>query len=129
MVFWPYADFADPRYTFGTNAVLLRQVADRPATKIGLGNPLGSVGYLNAGTLFIKRFGFQKGAKYPDLGSNFETFTNGDMLELETLSPLVRIGSGESVEHEERWELVTGVGEVKTLEDAAREVLPRLLRK
>ena len=40
---------------------------------------------------------------YPDLGSNFEAFTNGELLELETLGPLKRISAGETIVHQESW--------------------------
>jgi hypothetical protein len=37
------------------------------------------------------------------LGCTFETFTNADFLELETLGPLTTLASGQSVSHIERW--------------------------
>jgi hypothetical protein len=40
---------------------------------------------------------------YPDLGSNFEAFTNAELLELETLGPLERISAGEAIVHQESW--------------------------
>src|SRR5438093_248134 len=75
-VVWPVTDFRDPRWGFGTSAITLRHDARRGPTKIGLAHRLGGVGYLNGGTLFVKRFAPQDGAPYPDGGCNFETFTN-----------------------------------------------------
>jgi hypothetical protein len=40
-------------------------------------------------TLFVKRYAYDPTAEYPDMGCNTEVFTNADMLELETLSPLI----------------------------------------
>ena len=45
------------------------------------------------------------GRTYPDFGSSFETFTNAEMLELETLGPLTTVESGKQVQLRERWSL------------------------
>jgi hypothetical protein len=105
LVLWPYFDFTDPRWTFGSRLITLRQDASRGPTKIGLAQSDGWAAYLNQGTLFVKKFGYQPGAAYPDGGCNFETFTNEDMLEMESLGPLVTLAPGQSVEHQERWAL------------------------
>jgi hypothetical protein len=110
LIVWPFTDLQDPRWHFGTKYITLRQDAARGPTKLGLAHQAGAVGYLNGGTLFVKRFGFQDGQPYPDGGVNFETFTNEDMLEMESLGPLVRLGPGKAVEHREAWELFGAVG-------------------
>ena len=46
-------------------------------------------------------------AKYPDFGSNFEIFANDNFLELETLSPLLTVAPGDSIEHVEEWYLLS----------------------
>jgi hypothetical protein len=118
---------ADPRYTWGSKYILLRQRPDRGPTKIGLAHRMGWVGYLNRGTLFVKHFEAPlPDKKYPDTGSNFETFTNADMLEMETLGPLELLNASESVEHVEHWDLFDGVGEVKAEADVDARVLPKL---
>ncbi|MFN8003691.1 MAG: hypothetical protein U0X75_22060 [Acidobacteriota bacterium] len=110
LILWPFTDLADPRWRFGTRYLTLRQDKDaRTPTKLGLAHKLGWIGYLNAGTLFVKGFGYQDGKPYTDGGSNFETFTNKDFLEAETLGPLVRIAPGKTIEHTERWWLLKGV--------------------
>jgi hypothetical protein len=70
---------------------------------------MGWVGYLNSGTLFVKAFEYQEGKIYTDGGSNFETFTNKDMLEVESLGPLQQITPGTAIEHVERWRLLKGL--------------------
>ena len=76
--------------------------------------------------MFVKRFAYQEGKTYPDFGVNFETFTNQDMLEIETLGPLIELGPGKLVEHVEHWELFSGLGRA-TDEDALGErIIPRL---
>jgi hypothetical protein len=42
-------------------------------------------------------------ADYPDFGCSFETFTNAEILELETLGPLTTLAPGQSASHTERW--------------------------
>ena len=39
------------------------------------------------------------------LGASFETFTNVDFLEQETLGPMTKLAPGASLEHIERWTL------------------------
>jgi hypothetical protein len=120
VMLWPFFDFKDPRYGFGSKFITLSQDGKRGATKIGLAHKLGWIGYLNKDCLFVKRFDYQEGANYPDGGVNFETFTNEDMLEMETLGPLVKLAHGKSVEHVETWELFRGV-KSDSINDAALE--------
>ncbi|MCL2741947.1 MAG: DUF4380 domain-containing protein, partial [Oscillospiraceae bacterium] len=61
---------------------------------------------------------------YPDFGSSFETYTDGDFLEMETLSPMVTLGPGDSVSHSERWGLFGGVPDVVDEGGVDRHVMP-----
>jgi hypothetical protein len=126
VVAWPFTDFQDPRWHFGSRFITLKQDAGRGATKLGLAHKEGAVGYLNGGTLFVKRFGYEEGKAYPDGGVNFETFTNEDMLEIESLGPLADLAPGRAVEHVERWELFGAVGEAATAAEIEAKVGPRL---
>jgi hypothetical protein len=49
------------------------------------------------------------GANYPDLGSCFEVFTNGAMIELETLGPLAKLAPGRTTTHVEYWGVFDGL--------------------
>jgi hypothetical protein len=126
VVLWPFFDFTDPRWRLGSRWIFLRHDAARGPTKIGLAHRLGWVGHLNAGTLFVKRFDFQHGKQYPDGGCNFETFTNEDMIEMESLGPTAEVKPGDRVELVERWELHRLPAEVRDEDDANRHVLPLL---
>jgi hypothetical protein len=126
---WPFLDFTDPRWHFGNKYITLRQDASRGPTKLGIAHKMGWVGYLNGGTLFVKRFGYHEGKHYPDHGCNFETFTNQDMLEIESLGPLIQLAPGKAVEMTENWELAGGVDEVKDEADIDRHVLPKVRQK
>jgi len=110
MIVWPFTDLADPRWRWGTRYITLRQdVNAKSPTKLGLAHKTGWIGYLNNGVLFVKGIGYQEGQPYTDGGSNFETFTNKDFLEVESLGPLQRIAPGKAIEHIERWGLLKGV--------------------
>ena len=106
-VLWPYTDLSDPRWKLGSGYLSLTQRPDSVPTKIGILHRQGSVGYLNGRTLFVKSFPYRDGQHYPDGGVNFETFTNSDMLEMESLGPMQTLEPGRSVEHIETWELQT----------------------
>lgn len=105
MVLWPYTDLSDPRYTFGQKFWLLRQGEDYPPTKLGLAHREKWIAYLLNDSLFIKTFNHHAGSQYPDGGCNFETFTNSEMLEVESLGELVTLEPGQSITHNEQWYL------------------------
>ena len=90
---------------------------------------MGWVGYLNNGTLFIKRFSYEEGKPYPDGGVNFETFTNEDMLECETLGPVVKLAPKKSVELTEQWELVADVQNFENELEIDRKVRSKVAGK
>jgi hypothetical protein len=124
LVLWPYFDFSDSRWTFGKKYLLLRQDAAKGPTKIGLAHRTGWVGYVNQGTLFVKRFDYREGAVYPDGGTRYQTFSNEDMLEMETCGELVTLAPGASATLVESWELFGNVPDVKTEADVDRVILP-----
>jgi len=106
LVLWKYTDMSDPRFTWGRRFVQLRQ--DRKATeplKLGALNTLGWAAYENGGRVFVKRFACEQRATYLDYGCNCEMFTDSNMLEVESLSPIVALEPGVSIEHEEHWYL------------------------
>ncbi len=126
LTLWPYTDFTDPRWQWGRRYVLLRQdPAASSRQKLGASVPDGWMAYARNDRLFVKTSRYVAGATYPDLGSSVETFTDGRMLELETLSPIARVEPGDAVEHVERWSLWRDVPVPKTDDDVDREILPR----
>ena len=126
LILWPYFDFADTRWTFGKRYAFLRQDVNKGPTKIGLAHREGWVAYLNSGVLFVKRFDYREGAVYPDRGTRYQTFSNEDMLEMETVGELVTLAPGASAELTESWELHGGVPPVNTEVDVDRVILPLL---
>jgi hypothetical protein len=127
LTLWAYTDMSDPRWTWGNKFFLLRQDpnAAKPQ-KIGAAVPDAWAAYANAGNLFVKRFSYQPGAKYADHGCNFETFTNKEMLEVETLGPLTNLAPGASVEHVEDWHLFSDVKAPSNDAEVEKHVLPRI---
>jgi hypothetical protein len=128
LILWPYFDFTDPRWSFGSRYVFLRHDATKGPTKIGLAHRMGWVAYLNQGSLFVKRFDYREGAIYPDLGTRYQTFSNEDMLEMETVGELVTLQPGASASLVESWELFGGVQPIENETDVDRVILPLLGR-
>lgn len=106
MVLWAYTDMSDPRWTWGRRLARLRQdTAASTPQKVGALVTAGWAAYRNGDRLFLKRFPFEPWVEYPDFGCNFETYTNPQMLELESLGPMRAIEPGGMVSHVERWKL------------------------
>jgi hypothetical protein len=107
LVLWPFTHLNDARFYWGEGAIHLRMVLGAPTpTKLGLAHQQGWTAYILGEEVFCKEFDHEPGATYPDRGCNFETFTNADMLEMETLSPLVIAPVvGQTYRHREHWRL------------------------
>ena len=95
--------------------------------------PAGWAAYARAGRLFVKKVAAVTcpgggEINYPDLGCQFETFTNGDMLELEFARPPAKAGAGAGAqtEHVEQWYLFDGVPMPTCDADVAKNVLPKV---
>lgn len=110
LALWHYTDLSDPRWTLGKKYIRLKTNAQmKEPQKVGVGNTQGWAAYLRNRTLFVKRFPWVAGATYPDFGSNTETYTAANFIELETLAPLASLAPGATAEHVERWFLFRNV--------------------
>jgi len=128
LAIWAFTDLSDKRWQFTKKYILLRQdPAIASPQKIGHFNKDTFGAYHLGGELFVKRSVGDPAGTYPDIGSSFETFTNADFLELETLGPITRLAPDETVEHIERWTLHKNV-KIETWNDAEldRVLLPVL---
>lgn len=106
LVMWAFTDLTDPRWKLLRKYLVLHQdPALVSPQKLGHCNAQTWGAYLLSGELFLKRCGADLARAYPDLGCSFEMFANGDVLELETLSPLERVRPGQVIEHIEYWSL------------------------
>lgn len=122
--FWGYTNLGDSRLVFGHNAVLFRQQAGRPPNKIGLKQREGWGAYQLGELLFVKSFDCIADAVYPDGDVNFECYTNEEMLEVESLGPLVSLPPGETISRTEVWRLHAGISWCEHEADVARRVRP-----
>ena len=107
LVMWAFSNLADPRWRYTRKYLMLHQdpKATEP-TKLGSFNKNTWAAYSLGSELFIKRVDAADSPKdYPDMGCSFETFTNADFLELETLGPMKHLKPGATVEHVEHWTL------------------------
>jgi len=129
VVLWPYTDMSDSRWTWGRKFIQLRQDAKaRLPQKVGIGLTDGWAAYYLRKQVFLKRFKHDQKAAYPDFGCSFETFTNADMLEVETLGPVVTLEPRASVRHVEHWFVFPGV-DIGRSESSIEAALAPLLEK
>jgi hypothetical protein len=129
MVLWHYTQMADPRWTWGNKYIQLKQDPNaKSKQKVGILNKQGWAAYYLKGDLFIKQFDVSPGATYPDYGCNTETYTDWNMIEIESLGPLTKLAAnGGKAEHTETWTLAkVDLGEDEASLDA--KLLP-LIRK
>jgi hypothetical protein len=107
MSLWPYTDLTDPRWGLTKEAIRLRVDENiHSQQKIGVLNKQCWVAYEMDDAVFTKHATWTADAAYPDMNSNFEVYTDGGFIEIESLSPLRHIEPGQSVAQRERWELV-----------------------
>ncbi len=110
LALWPYSKMNDHRIYWGDKYIVLQQdPATKQPIKFGINNEDGWAAYFNHGNLFIKRYMHQMGAKYPDFGVSYETYTTDYMLEMESLSPLTLVEPDATLCHVEEWELIGNV--------------------
>ena len=110
LVMWAYTDLADKRWAFTKKYMTLRQDPENTnAQKLGLFNTNTWGAYLLHGEVFVKLAKADPGKTYPDFGCSFETFTNNEFLEMETLGPLTKVAPGQTVEQVEEWGLYRNV--------------------
>ncbi len=109
VILWAFSDTTDPRFHLGKHFISLRHDAKRQPFKFGLTHRENWAAYLLGDQLFTKTVAFIEGAAYADFGCNYESFTNQDMLEVETLGPLVTLAPGDSITHLENWNLFGGL--------------------
>src|SRR5665647_405408 len=110
LVLWPYTDLNDNRISFDKEYIFLKQIKfDSNSTekkgrlKIGISNEEGWVAYINKGQMFKKEFFFDRKGLYPDYGASYETYTDDNIIELESLGCLEILAPGEETNHEEIW--------------------------
>lgn len=106
LVMWAYTDLSDKRWRFSSKYMGLQQDPNNASPqKLGHFNANTWGAYLLGSDLYIKRSKADESRTYPDFGCSFETFTNNEFLELETLGPMTKVEPNGTVEHTEHWSL------------------------
>jgi hypothetical protein len=117
LVPWTYTDLSKPVWDLHSDFIGIDVAKAAEAHKLGITQYPGWSAYWLDGVTFVKHAAVVPGVPYSDLGCAFEVFTNGNMIEFETLSPLVRLQPGDTVTHVEHWTLFDGLA--KPSSDAA----------
>jgi len=129
LVMWAYTNLADPRWKFTRKYLSLRQDPNNSeAQKLGMFNPDTWAMYLLNGEAFLKWTKPNPAATYPDFGCSFETFTNNEFLEVETLGPLAKVAPGHTTELVEQWSLHRDVRVAELTDEALDHVVLPLLQ-
>lgn len=110
LIMWAFSDLSDPRWIFTKKYLILRsEPGNHTPTKLAHHNPKTFGAYFLNGEMFLKQYTAAPREMHPDMGSSYETFTNADFLEMETLGPLTQVDPGGTLEHVERWALYKGL--------------------
>jgi hypothetical protein len=124
---WSYTNLSDPRWVFGERYILLKQDKDIPTPqKLGVFATDGWAAYANQNTLFVKQVPIQYEGVYPDMGVNFEVYTDNAMLEVESLGPYESIPPKGQIDHLEHWTLFKDIPQPKTEADVVNNIIPLL---
>lgn len=132
LVPWSFTDLSLPVWDLQRDFIGINVGRARDAQKLGISWYPGWSAYWLDGVTFVKYAAPVAGAVYPDLGCAFEIFTNGKMIELETLSPTVRLKPREALTHVEYWTLLEGLEKPSSTEafnDGLRPAVDAWLRK
>jgi hypothetical protein len=126
LVMWAYTNLSDPRWKFTRKYLTLRQdPTNVDAQKLGLFSPDTWAAYFLNDEVFVKRTKPDPSKTYPDFGCSFETFTNDQFVEIETLGPITKVFPGQTAEQVEHWALFRDVKlPALTDEDLDRVLVP-----
>lgn len=105
LLVWPYTDIRSEHLQIFNQGLLVSAGMRAGALKVGAPNPLGFLAYRHGEQLFIKESHYRKGELYPDRGASHQIYCNPSVIELETLGPLIKLGPGEAVRHQEIWQV------------------------
>lgn len=119
LVMWAFTDLSDSRWTYSKKYLVLKQDRNNKGQpqKIGHFNKDTWGAYLLGTDLFVKKYQADPSKPYTDKGCSYETFTNAEFLELETLGPLTKLQSGQRIEHVEQWTLHRNI-KISSFDDA-----------
>ncbi len=102
---WPYTDLRDDRIYLGHKYATITQKDYPTNLKLGFNLNEGKAYYVVKDTTFKVEFDVNTHGRYPDNNVCFETYSCKDFTEIETLSELKTVKSGEFLIHNEKWSL------------------------
>jgi len=114
LVPWTYTDFSHPCWDMHRDYIGLDVTKCRVPQKLGITNYPGWSAYWLDGVTFVKYASVLPDTAYPDMGCPFELFSNGKMIELETLGAYGKVEPESSVTHIEYWTLFDGLDKPAT---------------
>lgn len=128
LVQWPYTDIGLDCWTISRSYIGI-DVSKVPAPqKIGVTAWPGWLGYWLEGSAFIKFTMPDRRASYPDFGCQMEVFSDGRMIELETLGGLGDLAPKDTVVHDEYWTILEGLPEPRSESEVAEAWFPAVER-
>lgn len=124
-VSWPYSCMNDPRVYWGQRYIVVDHDENNLGNpfKLGYPNELGWMAYFNHGLCFVKKYKHERGAKYPDMGTSFQTHSAHWGIDIESLSPLQIVNPGKTISHEEEWFVINAPKRPNIDEDEIAELL------
>lgn len=105
VILWPYTKMNDQRISWDASSLCIEHKPSS-ALKMGVSRTGDScrLTYNRQGKTFSKEFRTPHGS-YPDLGCVAQCYTNENLIELESLSPLTDVPPGSALEHLETWSI------------------------
>jgi hypothetical protein len=103
VMLWSSTSLGDERLQFSADSLTATQKPRDEYLKLGFFGRKGLAVLENRGQRLTIHHPAERGAVYADGGCNFELFLCRQMMEVETLSPLVTLQPGESATHGETW--------------------------
>jgi hypothetical protein len=129
LAMWAYTDLSDPRLKFTKKYLTMRQDPNNSnAEKVGTFNKDTWAAYLLNGEAFVKRAEADPEKTYPDFGCSFETFTNNEFLEIETLGPMTKVLPEHTVTQVEHWSLHKNVKPAAITDEELGKALDPILK-
>jgi hypothetical protein len=101
---WSYTKLNDPRLSFGDNFTSVHHQDTPSSFKIGAYVSKGWGAYITESKIFHKTFSGVPD-KYPDLGCNFEVYTDSKLLETETTGTVRSLSPGDILINKEVWQV------------------------
>ncbi len=106
VVLWPYTNPGAEGFRWSRDAVVL-EGSSGPKQKLGAENRNGWLAYHRGSLLFAKWSSrHDAGHRYADRGASIQVYRDHRFIELETLSPIRRLESGDALLHREVWRVI-----------------------